>query len=79
MFRIPYAAMASSSDLLSSAATRVYATAYANGADDCCRPYRGRTSVAVRTQMPTLMREKRFRLTPASSSTFWTDFLLSRA
>lgn len=79
MFRIPYAAMASSSDLLSSAAARACATARAYGADDLRRPYRGRASVAVRTQMPTLMREKRFRLTPASSSTFWTDFLLSRA
>lgn len=65
--------MASSSDLLSSV-TRV--TAYP---DDCYRPYRDRASVAVRTQMPTLMREKRFRVTPASSRTFWTDFLLSSA
>lgn len=29
--------------------------------------------------MPTLMRVKRFRVTPASSRTFWTDFLLSSA
>ena len=36
-------------------------------------------SIAVRTQMPTLMRVKRFRVTPASSRTFWTDFLLSSA
>ncbi len=70
--------MASSSVLLSSVAhTRV--TAYADNAADCSRPYRERASVAVRTQMPTLMREKRFRVTPASSRTFWTDFLLSRA
>ncbi len=67
--------MASSSDLLSSV-TRARATAYAN---DCFRPYRDRTSVAVRTQMPTLMRVKRFKVTPASSRTFWTDFLLSSA
>ncbi len=72
---LPCAAMASSSDLLSSA-THACATSYA---DDCCRPYRGRASIAVRTQMPTLMRVKRFRVTPASSRTFWTDFLLSSA
>lgn len=72
---LPYAAMASSSDLLSYV-THARVSAYA---DDCCRPYRGRASIAVRTQMPTLMRTKRFRVTPASSRTFWTDFLLSSA
>ncbi len=67
--------MASFSDLLSSV-THARVTAYR---DDCLRPYREQASVAVRTQMPTLMREKRFRVTPASSRTFWTDFLLSSA
>ena len=37
-------------------------------------------SVAVgRAQTPTRKRAKRFRVTPASSRTFWTDFLLSLA
>lgn len=66
--------MASLSDLLSSV-TRVR-----DGVpDDCTRPYRADAPFAARTQMPTLMRVKRFRVTPASSRTFWTDFLLSSA
>ncbi len=72
--RNPCSAMASSSVLLS--VTHACSTPYAH---DCYRPYRDRVPVAARTQMPTLMRVKRFRVTPASSRTFWTDFLLSSA
>ncbi|EGJ74446.1 putative uridylate kinase [Streptomyces sp. Tu6071] len=73
----PCTAMASSSD--QRLVPRPVGCGTRNSAPRPAGTGRDAEPVVVRTQMPTLMRTKRFRVTPASSRTFLTDFLLSLA